>query len=187
MKLLVTGGAGFIGANFIKYWLSKYPEDQIVNLDKLTYAGNINSLIDVESNKNYKFIKGDICDADLVNNITKDIDLIVHFAAESHVDRGIITPFIAANTNILGTLTLLEAARANNIRFHHISTDEVFGSLELNSDEKFSETTSYDPRQPYSAAKASSDMLVRAYFHTYNLPVTISNCSNNYGPYQHPE
>jgi len=188
MKLLVTGGAGFIGSNFILYWLKKYPNDFIINLDKLTYAGNLENLKTVEKNPNYQFVKGDICDFPLVNELTKKVDVIVHFAAESHVDRSIIdaAPFI--KTNIVGTYTLLEAALKNKIkRFHHISTDEVFGSLPLHSKKKFNEKTPYAPRSPYSASKAASDHLVRAYYITYNLPITISNCSNNFGPYQFPE
>jgi len=186
MKLLITGGAGFIGSNFIHYWLKKYPEDQIINLDLLTYAGNLENLREVKDNKNYKFIKGDICDKNLVNDLVKDINLIVHFAAESHVDNSIkdSSPFI--RTNVLGTQVLLDAALKNNIKFHHISTDEVFGSL--GPDEaSFNENTPYDPRSPYSASKAGSDHLVRAYYHTHKLPITISNCSNNYGPRQHTE
>ncbi|HBO16515.1 MAG: dTDP-glucose 4,6-dehydratase [Candidatus Moranbacteria bacterium GW2011_GWE2_35_2-] len=187
MKLLITGGAGFIGANFIHYWMQNYPNDEIVNLDALTYAGNLENLKDLENNPNYKFVKGNICDEKLVDELVKDVDAIVHFAAESHVDRSISDSGDFIRTNISGTHTLLEAARKNgNKRFHHISTDEVFGSLEEN-DPAFNEDTSYDPRSPYSASKASSDHLVRAYFHTYGLPITISNCSNNYGPYQFPE
>ena len=187
MKLLITGGAGFIGSNFIHYWLKNYPGDEIINLDLLTYAGNLDNLKDVENNPNYKFVKGDICDEALVNDLVKGIDLIVHFAAESHVDRSIINSADFIKTNVEGTRILLEAAKNNgNIRFHHISTDEVFGALALDAP-KFSETTPYDPRSPYSASKASSDHLVRAYYHTYRLPITISNCSNNYGPYQYPE
>jgi len=190
MKILVTGGAGFIGSNFIQYWLSKYSTDIIVNLDKLTYAGNLDNLRSVEKNKNYHFIRGDICDSVLVNRLIteNEIDTIVHFAAESHVDRSIKDPAPFVKTNIEGTYVLLEAALKNKVgRFHHISTDEVFGALELDTTEKFNEKTPYDPRSPYSASKASSDHLVRAYHTTYNLPVTISNCSNNYGPYQFPE
>lgn len=187
VKILVTGGAGFIGSNFIKYWLKNNPQDSIVNLDKLTYAGNLDNLRDIENQENYEFIQGDICDYDLVNNISKKIDLIVHFAAESHVDRSIENSADFIKTNVEGTRVLLDSARKNgNIRFHHVSTDEVFGSLEIN-DPKFNENTPYDPRSPYSASKASSDHLVRAYFHTHKLPITISNCSNNYGPYQFPE
>ncbi|PIS15596.1 dTDP-glucose 4,6-dehydratase [Candidatus Roizmanbacteria bacterium CG09_land_8_20_14_0_10_41_9] len=188
MKLLVTGGAGFIGSNFILYWLKKYPSDNIINLDKLTYAGNLENLKSVEKNPNYSFVKGDICDAKLVSDLVSKIDIIVHFAAESHVDRSILDPSPFIKTNIEGTYTLLEAALKNGKkRFHHISTDEVFGALPLDSKEKFTEKTSYNPRSPYSASKASSDHLVRAYGITYGLPITISNCSNNFGPYQFPE
>lgn len=187
MKLLVTGGAGFIGSNFIHYWLKKYPEDYIINLDVLTYAGNLENLTDIENNANYKFVKGDICDVDLVNSLVKEIDTIVHFAAESHVDRSILNSADFIRTNVEGTRVLLEAAKNNgNKRFHHISTDEVFGALSFSS-LRFNEKTPYDPRSPYSASKAASDHLVRAYYHTHGLPITISNCSNNYGPYQHPE
>ena len=187
MKLLVTGGAGFIGSNFIHYWLKNYPEDFIINLDALTYAGNLENLSDIEANPNYKFVKGDICDATLVNELVKEVDTIVHFAAESHVDRSILNSADFIRTNVEGTRVLLEAAKNNgNKRFHHISTDEVFGALSFDSP-KFNEKTPYDPRSPYSASKASSDHLVRAYYHTHGLPITISNCSNNYGPYQHPE
>ncbi len=189
MKILITGGAGFIGSNFIKYWLNKYPKDKITNLDKLTYAGNLQNLKDIQDNPNYQFIRGDICDKDLVMDITKDVDLIVHFAAESHVDRSIEGPEEFVKTNVEGTLVLLEAALKNgNIRFHHISTDEVFGELPLDDpNAKFHENMPYAPRSVYSASKAASDHLVRAYYHTHKLPVTISNCSNNYGPYQYPE
>jgi len=187
MKILVTGGAGFIGSNFIHYWLKTYPADQIINFDALTYAGNLDNLKDIESNLNYKFVKGDICDAELVEKTIKGVDLIVHFAAESHVDRSIKNSADFIKTNVEGTRVLLEAAKNNgNIRFHHISTDEVFGSLALDAP-KFNEKTPYDPRSPYSASKAASDHLVRAYFHIHKLPITISNCSNNYGPYQYPE
>jgi dTDP-glucose 4,6-dehydratase len=187
MKILVTGGAGFIGSNFIRYWINKYPKDFIVNLDLLTYAGNLDNLSEVENLPNYKFIKGDICDAKLVNDLVKDISLIVHFAAESHVDRSILSSANFIRTNIEGTAVLLDAAKNNgNIRFHHISTDEVFGSLG-HDDQRFNEKTPYDPRSPYSASKAASDHLVRAYFHTHGLPITISNCTNNYGPYHFPE
>ena len=189
MKILITGGAGFIGSNFIKYWLNKYPKDKIINLDKLTYAGNLQNLKDIENNPNYKFIQGDICDKDLVMKLTKDVDLIVHFAAESHVDRSIEGPEEFVKTNVEGTLVLLEAALANgSIRFHHISTDEVFGELPLDDpNAKFHENMPYAPRSVYSASKAASDHLVRAYHATHKLPITISNCSNNYGPYQYPE
>ncbi len=190
MKLLVTGGAGFIGSNFILYWLKKYPQDRIVNLDKLTYAGNLENLKSAENNTNYKFVKEDICNSPSVNSLMADekFDMIVHFAAESHVDRSIANPAPFIKTNIEGTYVLLEAALKNNVpRFHHISTDEVFGALELNTTEKFNEKTSYNPHSPYSASKAASDHLVRAYANTYSLPITISNCSNNFGPYQFPE
>ncbi|MBI4837545.1 MAG: dTDP-glucose 4,6-dehydratase [Candidatus Portnoybacteria bacterium] len=186
MRILVTGGAGFIGSNFIKYILNKYPDYSVINLDILTYAGNLENLKDVEDDSRYKFVKGDICDRELADGLVGEADAIVHFAAESHVDRSILdaSPFI--KTNVLGTQILLEAARVKNIRFHHVSTDEVFGSLGPD-DAPFKETTPYDPRSPYSASKAASDHLVRAYFHTHNLPITISNCTNNYGPYQFPE
>lgn len=188
MKLLVTGGAGFIGSNFILYWLSHYPEDSVINLDKLTYAGNLENLTAVEKNPRYRFVQADICDRQLVNEITKGVDVIVHFAAESHVDRSILDPGPFVKTNVEGTYVLLEAARLNKVpRFHHISTDEVFGALPLNSNLKFTDATAYDPHSPYSASKASSDHLVRAYADTFGLPVTISNCSNNFGPYQFPE
>lgn len=188
MKLLITGGAGFIGSNFIRYWLSKYPQDEILNLDKLTYAGHLSSTRDFEKNSNYKFIKGDICDPKTVNKAMSGIDWVVHFAAESHVDRSISGPAVFLNTNVLGTQVLLEAALKHSVKkFHHISTDEVFGALALESKNKFNENTVYEPNSPYSASKAASDHLVRAYSKTYGLPITITNCSNNYGPYQDPE
>ncbi|MBI3620221.1 dTDP-glucose 4,6-dehydratase [Candidatus Roizmanbacteria bacterium] len=190
MKLLVTGGAGFIGANFILYWLANHPDDDVVNLDKLTYAGNTTNLKSVETQKNYHFVKGDICDADLVNKTIRDrqIDVIVHFAAESHVDRSILDPAPFIKTNVVGTYVLLQAALNNRLsRFHHVSTDEVFGDLPLKSEEKFTPTSNYNPRSPYAASKAGSDHLVRAFYETYRLPVTISNCSNNFGPFQFPE
>lgn len=188
MKLLVTGGAGFIGSNFILYWLKKYPEDFIINLDKLTYAGNLENLKSIQSYPNYKFVQGDICDNSHVDQLMAGVDTVCHFAAESHVDRSIIEPSSFIQTNIVGTYILLQNALIHNIkRFHHISTDEVYGSLELSSDQKFSEESPYNPSSPYAATKASSDHLVRSYFHTYGLPITISNCSNNYGPFQHPE
>lgn len=187
MKLLVTGGAGFIGSNFIHYYLDAHPEDQIINLDILTYAGNLDNLKFIEEHPNYKFVKGDICDEKIVNELVKDVDVIVHFAAESHVDNSIKSSFDFIRTNIEGTRILLEAAKNNGgKRFHHVSTDEVFGALDLDGS-KFNENTPYDPRSPYSSSKAASDHIVRAYYHTHNLPITISNCSNNYGPYQHPE
>jgi dTDP-glucose 4,6-dehydratase len=188
MRLLVTGGAGFIGANFIHYWLATHPEDKIRNLDKLTYAGNVTSLASVAQNPHYEFIHGDIADKNLVMGAMKDVDMVVHFAAESHVDRSISEPSPFVITNVVGTQVLLEAAMKQKVkRFHHISTDEVFGSLELGSSSKFNEETRYDPRSPYSASKAGSDHLVRAYSHTYGLPITITNCSNNFGPFQFPE
>jgi len=187
MKVLITGGAGFIGSNFIHYWLEHNPNDEIVNLDALTCAGNLENLRDIENNQHYKFVKGNICDFALVNDLVKGVDLIVNFAAETHVDRSILSSDEFIKTNVLGTQILLDAAKNNgNIRFHHISTDEVFGALGIDSP-KFNEKTPYDPRSPYSASKAASDHLVRAYFHTHGLPITISNCSNNYGPYQFPE
>lgn len=186
--LLVTGGAGFIGSNFIRHWLSQHPQDTIINLDSLTYAGNLSSLKDVASNPNYTFIEGSITDRALVDKIVVDVDYIVHFAAESHVDRSILNPGVFLETNVLGTQVLLESARQHSVqRFHHVSTDEVFGSLKLGSEEQFTEATPYDPRSPYSASKAGSDHLVRAYGETYELPFTITNCSNNYGEYHFPE
>lgn len=188
MKLLVTGGAGFIGSNFILYWMKNHPEDQIVNFDKLTYAGNLENLKEVEKNSNYSFVKGDICDTEAIESSMKGIDWVVHFAAESHVDRSILEPAAFVMTNIIGTQVLLEGAVKNNVqKFHHVSTDEVFGELQLESSAKFDENTRYDPRSPYSASKAGSDHLVRAYHYTFDLPITITNCSNNFGPYQFPE
>lgn len=188
MKLLVTGGAGFIGSNFILYWIKNHPEDEVVNFDKLTYAGNLENLKEVEDNPKYEFVHGDITKADEVNSAMQGVDTVVHFAAESHVDRSIHDPSPFVMTNVVGTQILLDAALKNNVkRFHHISTDEVFGALELGSPDKFSERTPYDPRSPYSASKAGSDHLVRAYHDTYGLPITITNCSNNFGPYQFPE
>jgi dTDP-glucose 4,6-dehydratase len=197
-QLLVTGGCGFIGANFVRHTLQHHPDLRIVNLDKLTYAGNPGNLTDVEKNPRYRFVKGDICDAALIGKIFAEehIDTIVHFAAESHVDRSITGPAEFVQTNIVGTFNLLEAARETWLkgsadtskdacRFLHVSTDEVYGSLGETG--AFKETTPYDPRSPYSASKASSDHLVSAYFHTYGLPTLITNCSNNYGPYQFPE
>lgn len=186
-KLFITGGSGFIGSNFIRYWLNAHPEDDIVNFDSLTYAASPDSLIDIENNQRYKFIKGNICDRDLVNDSVKNCDIIVHFAAETHVDRSIEGAESFINTNIYGTYVLLEVARLNNIRFHHISTDEVYGELDLNSNDLFVEGRPYAPKNPYSASKAASDHLVRAYYYTYGVPITITNCSNNFGPFQHPE
>jgi dTDP-glucose 4,6-dehydratase len=188
MKLLVTGGAGFIGSNFILYWLKNHREDQIVNLDKLTYAGNLENLKSIEGNPNYSFIHGDICDAKTTEKAMQGVDTVVHFAAETHVDRSIIDSTEFIKTNVLGTQVLLDAALKNKIKkFHHVSTDEVYGSLNLEEKSIFNERTNYNPRSPYSASKAASDHLVRAYYFTYNLPVTISSCSNNFGPYQFPE
>ena len=188
MKLLVTGGAGFIGSNFILYWLKKYPQDQVVNLDKLTYAGNLENLSSVKDNPNYSFVHGDICDSKIVDETMDGVDIVVHFAADSHVDRSILDPDPFIKTNIEGTYVLLKAALKHKIkRFHHISTDEVFGALELDSKEKFTEKTPYNPRSPYSASKAASDHLVRSFGVTFNLPYSITNCGNNYGPYQFPE
>ncbi len=187
MKLLVTGGAGFIGSNFIRYWLANHPDDEITNLDKLTYAGNRDNLKDIEGNANYHFMVGDITNIDIVRRTVEQCDVIVHFAAESHVDRSIVDAGEFVRTNVLGTQILLQAAKDFDKKFHHVSTDEVYGSLELNSPEKFSEQTPYDPRSPYAASKAASDHLVRSFYHTHNLSVTISNCSNNFGPYQFPE
>ncbi len=188
MKILVTGGAGFIGSNFVHYWLKNYPDDEVVNLDKLTYAGNLENLKVVENKKNYKFVKGDIGNGKIVDQVMAGIDKVVHFAAESHVDRSVLEPAAFIQTNVVGTFVLLEAAVRHKIKhFHHISTDEVFGALELSDNKKFNENTIYNPRSPYSASKAASDHLVRAYRTTYGLPVTITNASNNYGPYQYPE
>ncbi len=188
MRLLITGGAGFIGSNFIHYWLKNHSEDEIINLDKLTYAGNLENLRSVEKNSHYQFIKADINDPQAVAQAMAGVETVVHFAAESHVDRSILNPAAFMMTNVIGTQVLLDAALKNKVqRFHHISTDEVFGELTLGSQEKFSEITSYQPRSPYAASKAAADHLVRSYYHTYQLPMTMSNCSNNFGPYQFPE
>lgn len=187
MKILVTGGAGFIGSNYIHYILDNYPNDSIVNVDALTYAGNLSNLRRIENDTRYTFIRGDIMDGVLINTLMDAVDAVVHFAAESHVDRSILDSTAFVRTNVNGTLILLDAAKNNgNVRFHHVSTDEVYGSLDV-GDPAFCETTAYDPRSPYSASKAASDHLVRAYYHTHGLPITISNCSNNYGPFQFPE
>lgn len=196
---LVTGGAGFIGSNYIQYMFRKYGNDiRIINVDVLTYAGNLENLKSVENYDNYTFIKADICDSDAIRKIFKDndIDRVVHFAAESHVDRSILNPEVFVRTNVLGTLVMLNAAKEawelpdgtykENKRFLHVSTDEVYGSLEEDGT-YFYETTPIDPHSPYSASKASSDMLVKAYIDTYKFPANITNCSNNYGPYQFPE
>jgi len=188
MKLLVTGGAGFIGANFVHYWLKEHPEDKIVNLDLLTYAGNLENLKDIEDNPNYHFIKGDIGDEKLVEKAMEGIDKLVHFAAESHVDRSILGPAVFLQTNVIGTQVLLSAAVKHKVKhFHHVSTDEVFGTLELESEEKFNESSNYQPNNPYAASKAGSDHLARAWHKTFGLPITITNTANNYGPYQFPE
>jgi len=187
MKLLVTGGAGFIGSNFVRYWLTNHPDDYVVNFDALTYAGNLENLTDVADNPHYSFIKGDICNPQAVEAACEGIDQIVHFAAESHVDRSISNPDAFIETNVKGTFTLLEAAKKHSIRFHHVSTDEVFGSLTLGSHDKFTLDSQYQPNSPYSASKAASDHLVRAYNVTYGLQTTTSNCSNNFGPYHFPE
>lgn len=188
MKLLVTGGCGFIGNNFIRFWLSKHQSDEIVNLDKLTYAGHLSSTKDFAGEGRYSFVEGDICDAKKVDEVMEGVEIVVHFAAESHVDRSILKPGVFVETNVLGTQVLLDSALRHKVsRFHHVSTDEVFGALKLESKKKFNEKTAYNPHSPYSAAKAGSDHLARAYFDTFGLPVTITNCSNNYGPYQDPE
>lgn len=195
--ILVTGGCGFIGANFVRLLHDEYPQWRVLNLDKLTYAGNLSNLVGVEESERYRFVKADICDVGVIEALFAEecVDSVVHFAAESHVDRSITGPAAFIQTNIVGTFALLEAARkawlggnrrSNNTPcFLHVSTDEVYGSLGETG--LFSETTPFDPRSPYSASKASSDHLVSAYFHTYGLPVRITNCSNNYGPYQFPE
>lgn len=186
--ILVTGGAGFIGSNFVHYWLQKYPQSKLINLDALTYAGNLENLRSIENQDNYQFVKGNILDRQLVAEIMVGVDAVVHFAAESHVDRSILEPTVFLETNVIGTQVLLEAALKHQVkRFHHISTDEVFGSLKLNSPEKFNKDTPYNPRSPYSASKAAADHLVRAYGDTFGLPFVITNCSNNYGPFQFPE
>jgi dTDP-glucose 4,6-dehydratase len=196
-RLLVTGGAGFIGSNFVEHWLQQHPQDRVVVLDALTYAGNKDNLQSCLDNPQLHFVQGDINDQPLVENLlrSEELDTIVHFAAESHVDRSIAGPDIFVTTNIVGTHSLLKAARQvwlqeglhkNTHRFHHVSTDEVYGSLGPN-DPPFTEQTPYAPNSPYSASKAASDHLVRAYQHTYNLNTSISNCSNNFGPKQHPE
>lgn len=197
-RALVTGGAGFIGSNFVRHWLVAKPEVRIVNLDALTYAGSMRNLDGLPGAERHSFVRGDICDAGLVARLLREheIDTIVHLAAESHVDNSIAGPAAFVQTNVVGTFTLLDAARrywleekrwdATRCRFHHVSTDEVFGSLTDHA-EPFRETSQYVPNSPYSATKAGSDHLARAYHHTYKLPVTISNCSNNYGPYQHDE
>jgi dTDP-glucose 4,6-dehydratase len=192
--LLITGGAGFIGSNFVHHWVRNHPEDRVINLDALTYAGNLENLKGIEVSANYRFVHGDVCDGGFIQQLFADekIDHVVHFAAESHVDRSITGPEAFITTNIHGTFNLLEAARnawgdsASSCRFLHVSTDEVYGSLTADAP-AFIETTPFAPNSPYAASKASSDHLVRAYFHTYGMPVVTTNCSNNYGPYQFPE
>ncbi len=192
-NILVTGGAGFIGSHLVRLLVNKYPDYTIVNLDNLTYAGNLANLKDVEDKANYRFVKADICDYAQMQQVFADYRItgVIHLAAESHVDRSITDPFIFAKTNVIGTLTLLQAAKEywkNDMegkRFYHVSTDEVYGSLDNGG--FFLETTPYDPKSPYSASKASSDHFVRAFHNTYKLPIVVSNCSNNYGPYQFPE
>lgn len=187
MKVLVTGGAGFIGSNFIHYWLKNHPEDQVVNLDALTYAGHLSSLKDIADNPNYRFIEGNITDPAVVEKSMTGVDIVINFAAESHVDRSVIDPVIFSKSNTLGTTVLLKTALDKKIkRFHHVSTDEVYGSLGPN-DPAFSADTPYKPRTPYAASKAGADHMVRAFFETYNLPITITNCANNFGPYHDPE
>ena len=193
-NILITGGAGFIGSNLVRLFVNRYPEYRIVNLDVLTYAGNLENLKDVEDRPNYVFVKADICDYERMAQIFAeyDIDGVIHLAAESHVDRSIKDPFTFARTNVMGTLSLLQAAKeqwkeeGRAYRFYHVSTDEVYGALQMDGT-FFTEKTKYDPHSPYSASKASSDHFVRAFHDTYGLPTVISNCSNNYGPYQFPE
>lgn len=197
-KILITGGAGFIGSHVVRLFVTKYPNYQVVNLDKLTYAGNLENLKDIEKLPNYKFVKGDITDAPFINNLFEQekFDTVVHLAAESHVDRSISNPLEFVTTNVIGTVNLLNAAKQTwgcskdkpapaDKRFYHVSTDEVYGTL--GDEGMFTEETAYDPHSPYSASKAASDHFVRAYYDTYNLPVVISNCSNNYGPNHFPE
>ncbi len=184
-RILVTGGAGFIGSNFVRYTLQG-SDDAVTVLDKLTYAGNLASLEGLPEDR-FSFVRGDIADAELVESLVPEHDAVVHFAAESHNDNSLSDPSPFVTTNLVGTYTLLEAARRHDIRFHHISTDEVYGDLELDDPERFTETTPYNPSSPYSATKAGSDLLVRAWVRSFGLRATISNCSNNYGPYQHVE
>lgn len=184
-KLLVTGGAGFIGSNFVHFLQQERPDWHVTVIDSLTYAGNIKNLEGLDNSK-FTFIKGDICDAEIVNKLVAECDAVIHYAAESHVDNSVHNPWPFVNTNIVGTYQILEAVRKYNKRLHHISTDEVYGDLEIN-DSRFNESTPYNPSSPYSATKAGSDHLVRAWVRSFGVAATISNCSNNYGPYQHVE
>ena len=185
MRMLVTGGAGFIGANFVHYTVRNHPDYEVTVLDALTYAGNRDSLASVA--EQVRFVQGDICDAALVDSLVAESDVVVHFAAESHVDNSLHDPEPFIHTNIIGTYTILQAVRTYDRRLHHISTDEVFGDLALDATDKFTEDTPYDPSSPYSASKASSDMLVRAWARSFGVAATVTNCANNYGPYQHVE
>ena len=193
-NIIITGGAGFIGSHVVRLFVSKYPDYHIINVDKLTYAGNLANLKDIENKPNYTFVKADICDFETIMDIFKkyNVDGVIHLAAESHVDRSIKDPFTFARTNVMGTLSMLQAARMSwdgdweGKRFYHISTDEVYGALEFDGT-MFTEETRYNPHSPYSASKASSDHFVRAFHDTYGLPTIVTNCSNNYGPYQFPE
>jgi dTDP-glucose 4,6-dehydratase len=188
MKLLVTGGAGFIGSNFVQYILEKHPDYEVVNLDALTYAGSLDNLKEVKNNRRHKFVRGRIEDGKLVDKVMAGINVVINFAAESHVDRSILEPQVFISTNVLGTQVLLDAALRHKVKlFYQISTDEVYGALRLGTKKRFTEGSPLRPNSPYSASKTSADLLVRAYHHTYGLPVVISRCSNNYGPKQHPE